>query len=687
MAELHYRAYISYSHKDEAWAAWLHRGLESYRVPRRLIGNETTVGEVPARIRPVFRDRDDLSSATDLEDTVKHALDESENLILVCSPNAATSHWVSEEIRYFARLGRADRIFCIIVGGEPAADGSVSACFSSTLAEIGIQEPLAADVRKWADGKHIAKLKLIAGLLGIRLDELRQRDLQRRRKRQVVVSLGIVAALTLAVMTVVSQISEKHEREKAEQLATFVVDLGERLKSDADLETLALISAEASRHLQSLDPDKLSPETGEKVALAIRQMAQVSQYQGKQDEALEGFQRSRDLLSRLNKKYPEIAGLLFELGNAEFYIGDLYNNQGRYDNALEAMQKYHRLTRKLLDTDPENPDWILEVAYSNNNLAALQLDNGKGMNEKTLTHISEAVRLMEIVVAVRPDDEAVASVYSNTLAWAADAQYQSCNLKDNIALRGRVLELAEFSTRADPRNNDLKKGHAFALTGIARAQIVTGQTDVAERNLGLAISILQQLSAADPSNMYYREEVLDRRIMFAKLLGDTGQLEPARSLMKELESELEAVGEPIEQAELYKSEYIELLLAFADVESQLGNVESANQLIQVVIQQQSSRSDPQERDIFDTQMLVLARYQWWLLNGPDNFSGFPVAPGFHQTSAVEFRSCLEADSAARMYVIEDDMDSAASEVSYLRIKGYAEPGFIRFCQKHDLCEL
>ena len=75
------------------------------------------------------------------------------------------------------------------------------------------------------------------------------------------------------------------------------------MKSDADLETLALISAEASRHLQRLDPDKLSPETGKKVALAIRQMAQVSQFQGKLAEALEGFQRSRDLLSHLNNKY------------------------------------------------------------------------------------------------------------------------------------------------------------------------------------------------------------------------------------------------------------------------------------------------------------------------------------------------------------------------------------------------
>jgi tetratricopeptide (TPR) repeat protein len=685
MTKLRYRAYISYSHKDEAWAAWLHSALESYRVPRNLIGNKTAVGEVPARIRPVFRDRDDLSSATDLGDTVKQALADSESLIVLCSPEAASSRWVKDEIRHFASLGRAERIFCIIVGGEPAADGSVSACFSSALAEIGLEEPLAADVRKWADGKHVAKLKLIAGLLGIRLDELRQRDLQRRHKRQVIIGLGVVAALTLAIMTVFSQISERHEREKNEQLATFVVDLGERLKSDADLETLALISAEASRHLQSLDPDKLSPETGEKVALAIRQMAQVSQFQGKLDEALEGFQRSRDLLSRLNNKYPEIPGLLFELGNAEFYIGDLYNDQGHYDNALEAMQKYHGLTRMLLDTDPDNPDWILELAYSNNNLAALQLDSGKGMNKETLTFISEAVRLMEMVVALRPDDEAVASVYANTLAWAADAQYQSCNLKDTIALRGRVLELAEFSTRADPRNNDLKKGHAYALTGIARAQIVTGQTDVAERNLRLAVSILQELSAADPSNLHYREELLYRRIMLAKLLGDTGQLEPAKSLMEELDSNFGVIAALAEKTAEFRKEYVGFLIAFADVESQLGNVASANRHLQSAIQLQLDNSDLQVKDIRDTQKLVMTRYQWWQLNGKDDFSGFPPVPELEQKFNGEYRSCTETESAARMYIIEGKRRSAAREVAYLEARGYADPNFIRFCVQHDLC--
>ena len=42
-----YWAFISYSHADEEWAKWLHKSLETYRVPRKLVGRKTPHGEIP----------------------------------------------------------------------------------------------------------------------------------------------------------------------------------------------------------------------------------------------------------------------------------------------------------------------------------------------------------------------------------------------------------------------------------------------------------------------------------------------------------------------------------------------------------------------------------------------------------------------------------------------------------------
>lgn len=686
MSEFRYRAYISYSHKDEVWATWLHRALETYRVPRHLVGMQTPKGKVPARIRPVFRDRDDFSSATDLEDTVKQALSDAENLILICSPEAAASRWVNDEIRYFASLGRVGNIFCIIVEGKAADDGSMQACFPSALAEVGLGEPLAADIRKWADGRRVAKLKLIAGLLGIRLDELRQRDLQRRRKRQALAGLGVLAAILLAGATVISQISERHEREKAEQLATFVVDLGERLKSDADLETLALISGEATKYLEAMDPERLSPDTGEKVALALRQMGRVSYFQGKPEEALETLERSRDLLAGLLKKYPEMPDLVFELGNAEYYIGNLHNDEGRYEQAVASMKNYHHLTQQLLAMDPDNTDWMLEVSYSHNNLAALPLDNGKSVNRETLDHVAEAISMMEKVVSLRPDDQGVTDVYATTLAWAADAELQACNLEKAMQHRMKAGKLAEYSSRMDPGNNDYKKRYAFALTGIAGLQTLTGQTDPAQKNIELAISILQQLLASDPSNKYLHDLLVYRQNIHLKLLADTGKIDIAKVLIADLGLEYSSAGSLVNGKEDNVIERIEYLLSAAKVDLQLDEIEAANHHVTAVLQLQSEQYDSGSKDIFDSNRLVRAVYWWLQVNGSENQDVLQMMPAPDDGSANEFRSCLEADSAARIHAIRGDRSKAREEVAYLQSRGYFDPAFMHFCKRYDLCD-
>jgi len=193
-----YWAFIGYSHADEAWATWLHGALETYRVPRTLVGRRTSQGAIPPRLFPVFRDREELSSAADLSTKIQDALRQSRSVIVICSPKAAVSRWVNEEIVAFKRLGREDRIFCLITDGEPGAstrpESGQLECFPAALrfhldapdepAEI-THEPLAADARSGKDGRDAAKLKLLAGLMDVGLDELRQREARRRRLHRI----------------------------------------------------------------------------------------------------------------------------------------------------------------------------------------------------------------------------------------------------------------------------------------------------------------------------------------------------------------------------------------------------------------------------------------------------------------------------------------------------------------------
>src|SRR5436309_1991681 len=69
-----YYAFLSYSHKDQALADWLHHELEKFRVPSALAGKLTVNGVVPRRLVPVFRDQQDLSAGGDLSVEIKAAL-------------------------------------------------------------------------------------------------------------------------------------------------------------------------------------------------------------------------------------------------------------------------------------------------------------------------------------------------------------------------------------------------------------------------------------------------------------------------------------------------------------------------------------------------------------------------------------------------------------------------------------
>jgi WD40 repeat protein len=230
---MRYWAFISYSHTDKDWGDWLHKALETYRVPRRLVGKASRDGTVPDRLFPIFRDREELPVSADLGSNINEALRESRYLIVICSPRSAQSQWVDQEVRNFKMLGREDRVLALIVDGEPnASEGKpgvqpADECFPSSmryrLTEGGTlsperTEPIAADARPGKDGKENAKLKLLAGLLGIAYDELKQRDHERRLRRArligaaAIVLTGIFAGLaSWAVIAARQAAAQKRE--------------------------------------------------------------------------------------------------------------------------------------------------------------------------------------------------------------------------------------------------------------------------------------------------------------------------------------------------------------------------------------------------------------------------------------------------------------------------------------------
>lgn len=161
MVDKEYFAFISYKSEDVEWATWLQHELEHYHLPASFNGRT----DVPQELRPVFRDIDELS-AGNLPEQIKQALENSQNLIVICSPQSAKSPWVNQEVETFIALGRTNGIFPFIVEGN-----SPSEFFPPALLHLPKKdERLGGDVSK--KGRDAAFVKVVAGMLEVDFDSL-----------------------------------------------------------------------------------------------------------------------------------------------------------------------------------------------------------------------------------------------------------------------------------------------------------------------------------------------------------------------------------------------------------------------------------------------------------------------------------------------------------------------------------
>jgi tetratricopeptide (TPR) repeat protein len=690
-----YKAFVSYSHQDQAWGRWVQRALENYRVPRHLVGKQGAFGIVPPRLSPVFRDREDLSSAADLSGSIKHEMEQAETLVVICSPACAQSRWVNEEIRYFRSLGRGDRIHGLIVEGEPDSTDPEVNCFPSAMIvdrEGNTIEPLAADARKWADGKLLAKLKLIAGILGIRLDDLRRRDMQRRHRLWMISSFGAltVAIVTsvLAIMAVTARHAAENRREHAEELVGYMVgDLRKKLATVGRLDILDSMGGQVTQYLETLDPGEVTDESLNQQAKVWRQLGEVSKDQGKLDEALESFTKSRNVLAELYRRQPDNTDRVFELGQAEFWVGYVSFDMGDMIEAERAFTNYLNISNELLKLEPGNPEWTMEVSYAIGNMGWLEKYRQGSEPDKILEYMQSSLEFNRKAVMLAPDREDFRVALTNAHADLADAYLKVCNLGEAVLNRQRNVELAAGFYEENPADSNLKEDLAYAQSGLANVQRLVGMVDQALVNYGKSRQLLDDLYKQDTSNLNYLWHRELRKQRIAAIYASTGKQQQALALAKELAVAFRKIEHDVTSMDL---DSIEEYAIFLDMYSELAYRMDDSLLAETLLQEELQLVD----DLITTnpdfagsrQRLVYAAFQYWQQNDVLPGNGVMEKLEGYLAQPEEVRSCSDAATAARLSLIRGNREQAQGYTLYLLDRGYFEPGFVQFCRTHELCQ-
>jgi len=500
-----YQAFISYSHEDSDWALWLMRRLERYRLPS---GVQDKGRSRP--LSPVFLDREEMTSSPDLGATIKQALAVSGALIVICSPAAVRSQYVTQEIVEFRKLGRANRIYCLIVAGEP--NDSANPCFPAVLFEptlIGdgshatVAEPLAADVRPHGDGKQDALLKLIAGILELELDVLRRRDHVRQRRRLVSITgasvLGMVFAAMLGGAAIIAERRAEQRQAQAESLLQYMVgDLRESLEPIGRLDLLDGVADAATSYFRTIDAEDLSHEELVSQAEVLMQIGEIHFAQLQYKEALEAFHQANKRNRQLASDNLQAGDQIFQRSQSEYWIGATHLQAGDIAEANSWWRRYRDSAESLIDIDPTRVDWRREVGYGYHNLAIIALKTRD--HETAQDYFSLEEQILEDLSSEHPEESSYIADLADTTSWLGNNAYQSGNLVKALDYYQKsTLHLEELNTRT-PNNAGLRYWLANALMFEHKMLLFLGRPAEARGKIDRASHEFGELVILDESN-------------------------------------------------------------------------------------------------------------------------------------------------------------------------------------------
>ncbi len=550
-----YRAFISYSHADEAWARWLHKSLETWRVPPRLVGTETATGLIPRRLTPVFRDRDELASAADLGTRVNAALADSANLIVICSPRSAGSRWVNEEVLFYKRLGHAERIFCLIVDGEPNASDiagrSADECFCPALrfsvdkagALTGERaEPVAADARAGKDGKSAARLKLIAGMLDVGFDALRQREQQRRMRRMAAITaLALVAVLVTSALAITAvlarqqadtarQAAERRQQQSEDLINYMLGDLNDKLGEVGRLDIMQGVADKAMAYFAELPITDVTDTALGQRATALQQIGNIRMNQGKTPDALKAYLAAEKIQAQRLQRAPTDSALEVSYANSLNWVGNAYWFQGELDNAGRKFQRAVETLSSASRSRPQDSEIASKLAEAQNNYGHVLEARGNLGGAKE--HYRDVLKIYTTLASQNPDNpqwrESLGYAYNNLGQLAL----KQGNLEQAIAYYRGDQKIKAALVAGAPNNQQWRSALALSNGILAGALIDAGEIRSATLYARAAVDMGREQVTLNPDSAASQDYLALYRLLLARILRHQQRLDDASALVR-----------------------------------------------------------------------------------------------------------------------------------------------------------
>lgn len=561
---LRYTAFLSYAHKDEKWAEWLHTKLEQFKIDKDLVGIETPRGPVPKNLRPIFLDRGNFAGGDTLHEATIMALDGSRALIVMCSTIAAGRPAVNEEVRLFKQRHPDRPIIPVLIEGT--APGNFPAALRYELNEDGTVSRreitvLGPDLRDGADGKQLGLAKVVAGLLGFsNADDIYQRAerhrMQQRRLRRALLAGAIVlvgAGGYFGWESVRKQLILDRTQEALSEISALAADLGaapgatqltkviEEIGKGAYTDPRkvgAIRLLKAGKTEQAADLlEKVAEDEEARIENRIKQVVeahrQVGMIAGLADPKRARVAYSKalryapnDLISLYGRGWQSllasdldaakgdlerVLGLAKDQKEPEYLylahmrLGEVAKRRGLLREAQAQQNDALKIANHQISITNNDPQWMRYRSFSLEKIGDLLAEQGK--SEDAYTNFRNALTIRQTLHEAKPQDKGRTRELAIAHEKVGDVlrrkgQFDGAN--DHIT---QAFDLRQELAKAQPEKPGWKRALSLSHERFGLLHLAKGDAEAALKSFGQALEIRKSLAASDPDYATWQRDL------------------------------------------------------------------------------------------------------------------------------------------------------------------------------------
>ncbi|HEV8408468.1 MAG TPA: hypothetical protein VGQ34_11090, partial [Sphingomicrobium sp.] len=239
---------------------------------------------------------------------------------------------------------------------------------------------------------------------------------------------------------------------------------------------------------------------------ALQERAKLLHNMGEDDEKrgdLTSAQRNFDEAARntglLLAKVPQDPQRIFDQAQSEYWVGFVAWRREDWAAARSHFEAYAKLADRLVQSDPTNDTWLMEVSYAATNLGMVTLRQA-GRPDEARRQFQKALEIERGVAEHKPDDPKLQREIAKALAWIADAERLGGDLHGALAARREQRAILAGLLAKTPNSLAIRKALLDQELAVARIEIAQGKFLEAEKRLDRGRAAGLELARADPDN-------------------------------------------------------------------------------------------------------------------------------------------------------------------------------------------